>query len=203
MWDRFDLMMQPSIWDTKYDDMSKQDRLLNYERDLMLYHQTQSIRELTKQNNNYNETQYSPIDYNLKQLETTLNRNIRFNRNKFKFGSPEYIKYENLTKKILALYNNANYIALNVKGFIWFLFSVIICLGIPALIMTQVRLFKILLITLMILIPVLYLYANHIQRKCIYKANQLLDEQMKFIYENNIDKNKNNHTKKEILSLQH
>lgn len=189
MWDKIDLMMQPSIWDSKYDNMSKEERRLNYERDLMLYHQTLAIKNMEKNNTNntssqYDKTQYTPSEYDLKQLkESMLSDEEYYALNGLEYGSPEYIQYTELKQKADTLLNKANYLALNVKGFIWFLISVLVCLGLPALIIANVKIVKVVIIVSMILVVFAYMYANYLEKTYIKKAKQLRNKKMKIIYE--------------------
>ncbi len=204
MWNRFELMMQPSIWDEKYSNMSKQERLLNYERDVMLYAQAQAIRDVSKGNNNsVDTTQYTPTEYSLKQLQSDLAGDALI-LNDFEYGSPEYIEYETISNAITASINKANYIALNVKGFIWFLIAVAICLGIPTLFITTVVMLKIAIIVALIIIPILYITASVFEKRYIINARKLRQQRLELIYNyNQAHKPEEIVKEKEVLNLQH
>ena len=55
------MITRPSIFDIKYQNMSQEETLLNYNRDMMLYEQTEALNKLTQFNNSQSSSDYTHI----------------------------------------------------------------------------------------------------------------------------------------------
>ena len=96
------MIFKPSLFDIKYDKMESNERLFNYERDMMLYEQATALEQLAKntapaQNNTTNIDPWSKI-----QLD------VLTNHNHFEYGSPEYIEFNSLKDKCIEKINASN-----------------------------------------------------------------------------------------------
>lgn len=69
------MINKPSLFSIKYDNMDKNETLLNYERDMMLWEQTEALNKLANKTN-YN-TDYTPI-IPYKYLDPTKPRNFKY-----------------------------------------------------------------------------------------------------------------------------
>ena len=107
------MITKPSLFDIKYDKMTQEESLLNYNRDMMLWEQTEALNKLSNGNNTSTNTLYN--DY--VSHYTPINR--------FDVDTPEHNKYERFSINYDNLLSQDFYLKNNLMGF---LFAVIICI---------------------------------------------------------------------------
>jgi len=104
------MINKPSLFDTKYQKMNFEETSLNYDRDMMLWEQTEALKRVTNSNNSYVPVNYTP--------HYTPN-------NCFDKDTPEHIKYKRLTAEYDRLYGQIYYLENNLMGFF---VAILICI---------------------------------------------------------------------------
>ena len=118
------MLMKPSLFDIKYDKMNENERLFNYERDVLLYEQAQSLEQIAK---SVNPTK-SELDYS--DPITKFQLGALSPLGYFEAGSPEYFEFMEIAdegKKCIKHYANLDVI----KTLFIYLLVCAITFGIP------------------------------------------------------------------------
>lgn len=119
------MAMRPSIFDTKYDGMSSNERAINYERDRYLYEQTVALEQIAKSVN----PPTSNLDYNDPIIRFQVGGALSA-VGYFETGSPEYFEYAEIAEKGQKCVNNFAILD-RIKTLFILILTCAITLGIP------------------------------------------------------------------------
>ena len=124
------MITKPSIFDMKYQNMNQEDTLLNYERDMMLWEQTEALNRISNGNSSSRTIEPYTSDYTP-------------NISKFKINAPERDKYARLSNNYNSLMDKEFYLSNNALSGLVFI-TVIILVALPVCICTNLELAKML-----------------------------------------------------------
>lgn len=182
------MVEKPSLFNGNYDHLHGSESLLNYERDLMLWEQTEAIKklqqdleerekkvELNKILNSYSYDYSKPAEPYVYSGE---------NINVFEVGTPLSDKYENLEAQQNNLLHKIKTLNSDVAGFVWLFILALVLIGFPSLIVTEnkdLRLFMSIATPISLIIQaIIYITIDEMNKQ----IQVLKDEQMKLIKDN-------------------
>ena len=186
-------LYKPMFGDRVYREISRKmgsdEAVAQYNRDLAQYEQAVALQKISDNMSNTNNTTttsseplyYTPTEQDIKQLREDIEMDLY--ADKIEYGSPEYIKYGELRQNLNSTLNMIDYIELDIKAIIWLITIVDVFIGIPALLITSIEELKVAIIISLVLIPVTFMYLNHLIRKLTKKAQNIRKQKAKLVYD--------------------
>ena len=180
------MITRPSIFDTKYQKMNYEETQLNYDRDMMLWEQTEALKNM--QNNNGGTTTSNTYTLNNRTSNTirTLYSDYlnKTNNNKFEEGSEQSIEYNRLLNRYRTTIERADHLEYQVTGLLYLVLICILALGFPTVFIVNNDLVKILVFTLLPLNILAFIINKAVIRHTLDKAYEIKETAEKFVYNN-------------------
>lgn len=180
------MITKPSIFDTRYQNMSSEETLLNYNRDMMLWEQTEALNNIQSGNTNTYSTQYTLNNRTSNTIRNLYNDYLnKTNNNKFEDGSEQSIDYNRLLNRYRNTLERADHLEYQVTGLLYLILICILALGFPTVFIVNNDLVKILVFTLLPLNILAFIINKVVIRHTLDKAYKLKETAEKFVYNKN------------------
>lgn len=124
-------MLRPSMFDIKYQKMNSEETLLNYERDVMLWEQTEAIKRMSENSNPSNSSFDISTQSDNDILDYEIDSVFKQSQNPFKYGSDLYLKYKKLASICYRYSQKARRYNQGFKSLSLVIFTCLLCFGLP------------------------------------------------------------------------
>ena len=176
------MLMKPSLFDIKYDKMNSNERLFNYERDVLLYEQAQSLEQIAR-NSSPQQTSTGPLD-----PYTKLELDVATTRNHYEYGPPEYFEFNDIKDKCTTYINRINSVGA-IQAIFTYILVCSVVFGVPLNFTSVPDIIKILGVASLPISIVGIIITSVLKYTQLNKAKDAEKQLAKYIYEhkNNIE----------------
>lgn len=186
------MVEKPSLFNGNYDHLHGSESLLNYERDLMIWEQTEAIKELQRkleeQDRQAKINSFSGVYSHTSSNLSSNEMSDIINFNVFEEGTPLYNKYNDLKARQNKLTHKIAVLGSDIDFFVWMFILALVLIGFPSLIVTEnkdLRLFMSIATPIIVIIQIIITISLNEMKKEV----QALEDEQKKLIEDNLDKN--------------